>query len=73
MYRRSEDLVNVGADLQRANPEIDLAVRAYDPIMKFLKQPISERADPEETRRGLIDLLKHFEKGSAPIRRPGKN
>ena len=59
-YRSAEDLINVGAYHKGANPEIDLAVRAHGPIMDFMKQGITEKATLEESRKGLLELVKAF-------------
>jgi flagellum-specific ATP synthase len=59
-YRNAEDLINVGAYVKGANPEIDQAVQAHPSIVKFLKQGISERATLEQSRQALLDLAKGF-------------
>ncbi len=59
-HRGAEDLINVGAYVKGSNPEIDRAVRAHGPIMKFLRQGIGERAGLEETRKALLELAGEY-------------
>ena len=59
-YRRAEELINVGAYVRGSNPEIDRAIQAHGPILKFLRQGIGERAGLEETRRALVELARPF-------------
>jgi FliI/YscN family ATPase len=60
-YRDAEDLIQVGAYVKGTNPEVDLAVRAFPAIQRFLRQGIAEGAPLEETRRALADLVRGFE------------
>jgi flagellar biosynthesis/type III secretory pathway ATPase len=60
-YRDAEDLIQVGAYVKGANPETDLAVRAFPAIQRFLRQAIEERATLAETRKGLADLARGFD------------
>lgn len=41
-YKDAEDLINIGAYKQGANPKIDKAIRLIDPINDFLKQRVEE-------------------------------
>ena len=41
-YRKAEDLVNIGAYRQGANPTIDRALAQIDPINRLLRQDIDE-------------------------------
>jgi flagellum-specific ATP synthase len=59
-YRNAEDLINVGAYVKGANPEIDQAVQAHPSIVRFLKQGISERATLDQSRQALLELAKGF-------------
>jgi flagellum-specific ATP synthase len=60
VYRKSEDLINIGAYVAGSNSRIDHAIKMVDPINQFLEQDIDERVDFEQTVRGLCAL---FEKG----------
>jgi flagellum-specific ATP synthase len=56
MYGDIEELVSIGAYKLGANADYDLAVKAMPLIRRFLAQGIAERADFEDTRRGLKEL-----------------
>jgi len=49
VYREAEDLINIGAYKQGANPEIDRSVQLHSPIQQFLKQRMDESYSFEET------------------------
>src|SRR5687768_3403167 len=42
VYRKNEDLINIGAYAPGASPDIDLAIRLHDPLRNFLTQPVSQ-------------------------------
>ena len=54
VYRDAEDLINIGAYKQGANPEIDKSVNLHTPIQNFLKQGMLESFSFEQT----LDLMK---------------
>jgi flagellum-specific ATP synthase len=56
-YRRSEDLINIGAYAKGTNPTIDMAINLMGDIRKFLTQPMEERADLSGSRRQLLELV----------------
>ena len=56
VHRDAEDLVNVGAYVKGANPEIDRALAARPSILEFLRQDIEERADFVDSVRRLGEL-----------------
>ncbi len=60
-YKDAEDLINVGAYVKGSNPEVDLAVLAHAPIMRFLKQEVTEKPSLEAARKGLGDLMRPFQ------------
>lgn len=57
-YRKSEDLINIGAYVRGSNPKIDEALRYIDRINTFLKQGIYESYSMEEA---LADLKAIFD------------
>lgn len=64
VYRKSEDLINIGAYAKGSDPELDTAIRRREPLQKFLQQAIEERADPtklEPMLRGIQAIT-----GAAP-------
>ena len=59
VYREAEDLINIGAYREGANPEIDRSVKLHTPIQSFLKQDMLEHYSFEET----LDMLKGVVEG----------
>jgi flagellum-specific ATP synthase len=55
-YKKSEDLINIGAYKRGSNPRIDTAVDRSDPINTFLKQRAEEPSQLSVTRQRLIEL-----------------
>jgi len=55
-YRRSEDLINLGAYTQGANPKLDAAVQAQESLNEFLRQDLRAGDDLEGTRSRLRAL-----------------
>ena len=58
VYREAEDLINIGAYREGANPEIDRSVRLHNPIQGFLKQDMMEHYSFDETlemMRGIVN------------------
>ena len=59
VYREAEDLINIGAYREGANPEIDRSVKLHNPIQTFLKQDMLEHYTFEETLdmlKGIVDI-----------------
>jgi FliI/YscN family ATPase len=56
-YAEAEDLVNIGAYVAGSNPDIDRALEAAGRISAFLRQDTYERADYEQSVRGLLELF----------------
>ena len=48
-YRRSEDLINLGAYAAGSNPQVDAAVRSRDEVVGFLKQDLADTQPLEDT------------------------
>jgi flagellum-specific ATP synthase len=57
VYRDAEDLINIGAYKQGANPEIDAAVRLQPAIKAFLKQDMREHYTYEDTLRLMRQIV----------------
>lgn len=49
VYKEAEDLINIGAYKQGANPEIDKSVELHNPITDFLKQGMLDQFTYDET------------------------
>lgn len=57
-YRDNEDLITIGAYRQGSNPLVDAAIRHKDPIDRFLRQGMEERADGAGSIAGLVELAR---------------
>jgi flagellum-specific ATP synthase len=42
IYRRNQDLINIGAYPTGSNAPIDRAIRLREPMEKFLRQPVNQ-------------------------------
>jgi flagellum-specific ATP synthase len=58
VYREAEDLINIGAYKQGANPEIDRAIQLHAAIQSFLKQGVPEHYSFEETLEMMTGIAK---------------
>lgn len=64
VYRKSEDLINIGAYVRGANSKIDEAVAVIDRINAFLKQPSQERSNIDESK-ALLNLIERSAEASS--------
>jgi FliI/YscN family ATPase len=55
-YRRTEDLINLGAYVAGANPKVDAAVRVRQGMEDFLRQPPDAKIGLPETLLRMADL-----------------
>jgi flagellum-specific ATP synthase len=60
VYRRSEDLINIGAYQKGSSAEIDLAVYYHQAMIDFLKQGIDESPNLSTSVERLIQLVKEM-------------
>jgi flagellum-specific ATP synthase len=60
IYRKSEDLINIGAYVAGSNPRVDHAIKMVEPINRFLRQGLDESVGFEQTLKELGVL---FQKG----------
>lgn len=58
VYRRAEDLINIGAYVKGSNPKIDKAVTMIDQMNAYMRQPVSEKVSISESARLLNELFK---------------
>jgi len=56
-YRGAEDLISIGAYAAGSNPAIDAARRLQEPLQRFLRQGVDERASLEESLAALRSAL----------------
>ena len=57
LFRRNEDLINIGAYPKNSNPLIDRAIELREPLTRFLRQPVDEftrRADAFAALRKIV-------------------
>lgn len=57
-YRRSEDLINIGAYAAGTNAKIDRAIQRMDSFNRYLNQGVEERAGLDESRQQLFQLVR---------------
>lgn len=57
VYRKTEDLINIGAYAKGSDPEVDLAIRRRDPLQKFLIQGMGEKTDPKKIEEQLKSIV----------------
>jgi len=62
VYKEAEDLINIGAYKQGANPEIDRAVELHAPLAIFLKQGMRESFSYEDT----LEMMRAIAGSGAP-------
>jgi len=58
LYRKNEDLINIGAYVRKTNPAIDLAIDKYAPLRAFLRQAVGEKFSRRSSHERLAELLK---------------
>jgi flagellum-specific ATP synthase len=56
IYKRSEDLINIGAYVAGSNPKLDQAVALKDDIDRFLRQDMDDNASFETTVTELLNI-----------------
>jgi flagellum-specific ATP synthase len=57
LYRRNEDLINIGAYNKGSNPALDHAIRVHGPLQTYLRQSIDEVVSSEVMAAGLKRAL----------------
>ncbi len=58
VYKEAEDLINIGAYKQGANPKIDRAIKVYDQIVEFLRQNVEDASNFKKTIESLKSILR---------------
>jgi len=56
IYKKNEDLINIGAYVKGSDPKCDEAIKMMDKINAFLQQEIGEKFNYNETIEELIQL-----------------
>lgn len=57
-YRRSEDLINIGAYASGTNPKIDKAISMIDRLNNYLRQEVEQKFSYEESKQQLLALFR---------------
>ena len=57
IYRKAEDLINIGAYVAGSNPKIDYAIEMIEKINRYLRQDIDETTDFNESISQLSRLF----------------
>jgi hypothetical protein len=57
LYRRSEDLISIGAHQKGANPALDQAIALHEPLRKFLRQGVDEHMSRAQSFARLGQIL----------------
>ena len=57
LYRRNEDLINIGAYNKGSNPALDQAIRVHAPLQTYLRQSVDEVVSREAMAAGLKGAL----------------
>lgn len=56
-YKRSEDMIQIGAYVRGSHPPTDYAVQMIDKLTAYLKQPVEERCTIEQAHHALKTLF----------------
>jgi len=57
IYRKSEDLINIGAYAKGSNPKIDKSISMIDGLNAFLKQQVEEKVSMADSGNALSALM----------------
>ena len=57
VYKRAEDMINIGAYKPGSNADIDYAIKKKKPIDSFLRQAVSERFKWQDTFKKMKEVL----------------
>jgi flagellum-specific ATP synthase len=57
IYKKAEDLINIGAYVKGSNPQVDRAIEKIDAINSFLRQGVQDRIIYQSAVGALTDLF----------------
>jgi flagellum-specific ATP synthase len=66
VYRRNQDLINIGAYPMGSNAAIDHAIKLHDPMEKFLIQSVDRGFPSQESWRMLAETMKTVAQAPPP-------
>jgi flagellum-specific ATP synthase len=58
VYRKNEDLINIGAYVRKSNPAIDRAIDKFEPLRAFLRQPVGQKCTRKMAHELLAEVLR---------------
>ncbi|MBI5374780.1 MAG: flagellar protein export ATPase FliI [Candidatus Schekmanbacteria bacterium] len=58
VYKKAEDMIDIGAYSKGSNPKIDLAIKMIDKINSYLKQNVDEKVTIQQSISQLMNLFK---------------
>ena len=58
LYRKNEDLINIGAYVRKSNASIDRAIDKQEPLRAFLRQNVGEKFSRASSHERLGEILK---------------
>lgn len=62
VYKKAEDLINIGAYVKGSNPDIDRAIDMIEKVNNYMKQGIVEKVGIEQSVAQLLTLFRKSEK-----------
>ena len=65
VYRKNQDLINIGAYPAGSNPAIDEAIARHEPLRQFLRQGVGESLSIEQSWALLAKTLEPLPKSKA--------
>ena len=54
LYKKFEDMINLGAYKEGSNPKVDYAIKKIDKLKSYIKQGINEKRDLADSIQGLF-------------------
>jgi flagellum-specific ATP synthase len=58
VYRKNEDLINIGAYVKGANPKLDLAISKHEALLKFMRQAVDDKAPRPASVEQMATILR---------------
>ncbi len=58
LYRKNEDLINIGAYVKGSSPRLDLAIAKNEALQNFLRQPVEEQAPRTASVEQIASILR---------------
>jgi len=65
IYKKFEDMINLGAYKQGSNPKVDYAIRLIDQLKRYLRQDMNELVDYADSVQGLSFMFNEMETENA--------